>query len=699
MNRTVLFFLLLLFTYSIQAKNVETQTAQKVGLAYYYEHVNQFIPVEFKALNVTSVYTEYENTLPVYYVFNIDKNGFVIVSADDIATPVLGYSYESDFKANELSPNLQYWLNGVKKTIVDAIKNNLTATEDIHNSWDYYKSRTSDNLSVIKDKAVSPLLTSTWNQGKYYNQLCPEAPGGPDNKAYAGCVATAMCQIMYYYRYPNQGLGTHGYNSTAGYFSANYGATTYNWDNMLDNLGNYNIAMATLLYQAGVSVDMDYAFDGSGAVTADCPSALISHFRYNNTCDFVQKDFYSSAGWINLLKSNIDARHPLIYSGTDPANGGHAWNCDGYDASDNFHMNWGWSGSSNGYFAIDNLTAGGFSFSDNNGIVYNFFPPAASYPYNCIGTKTLTYITGTIEDGSGSGDYQNNQDCLWLIDPTETVSKIMLNFISFSTESGNDVITIYDGNSTTSPVLGTYSGSLIPAGTITSTGPQMLVRFQTNGSNVSSGWKASYRCSFPYYCSGLTTLTTPTGSFEDGSSSDNYSYNYLCRWSISPVNASSITLNFSSFNLANNDSLHIYKQNPTTKLASYSGNLLPSSHTYNYSTLMVVFRTDAYLNSQGFNANYTSTLSDIDENNSLKEFSVFPNPSNTKLNIQFATENIETLKIQLISISGQTVYNESLNNFSGSYNKSIETNSFAKGVYLLRIIGEKQAIHEKIIIE
>jgi hypothetical protein len=699
MNRIILYTLLLLFTYSIQAKKVEPETAQNVGLAYYYEHVNQFVPVEFKALNVTSVYTESENFLPIFYVFNINNNGFVIVSADDIATPVIGYSYESDFKANELSPSLQYWLNGVKKTIVEAIKNNIIATNEINNLWNYYESRNSDNLTIKKTKSVAPLLTSTWGQGKYYNQLCPAAAGGPENKAYAGCVATAMCQIMYYYRYPNQGLGTHGYNSTAGYFSANFGATTYNWDNMLDNLGNYNNSMATLLYQAGVSVDMDYAFDGSGAVTADCPSALISHFRYNNTCDFVQKNNYTSSAWINLLKSNIDARHPLIYSGTDPANGGHAWNCDGYDASNNFHMNWGWTGSENGYFAIDDLTPGSFSFTDNNGVVYNFFPPAASYPYNCVGTKTLTYVTGTIEDGSGPGDYQNNQDCLWLINPTETVTKITLSFISLSTESGNDIITVYDGNSTSSPVLGTYSGTTIPAGTITSTGPQMLIRFQTNGSTVGNGWKASYRCSFPYYCSGITTLTTPNGSVTDGSSADNYSYNYFCRWNIAPENATSITLNFTSFNLAANDTLFIYKQSPTVKLAGYNGNSIPPSQTYNYSNITLIFRSDGYLNSQGFNANYTSTLSGIDKVNNLKEFSVFPNPANTKLNIQFATENIETLKIQLISISGQTVYNESLNNFSGSYNKSIETNSFSKGVYLLRIIGEKQAIHEKIIIE
>ncbi len=690
MKRIVLISLLLLLTYSIQAKKIEQQTAQNVGLAYYYEHVNQFVPVEFKAMSVTSVYTELENTIPIYYVFNINDKGFVIVSADDIATPVLGYSYESDFKENAISPELRYWLNGVKKTIFDAITNNLNATNDISTSWNYYKSRTADNLTINKDKAVAPLITSIWDQGKYYNQLCPAAAGGPDDKAYAGCVATAMSQIMYYYRYPNQGLGSHG--------GINFGTTTYNWDNMLDNLGNYNNAVATLLYHAGKSVDMNYAADGSGANTSDCPSALINHFRYNSACSYASKFTYTTASWKTLLKSNIDVRHPLIYSGTDPANGGHAWNCDGYDASDNFHMNWGWSGYANGYFAIDNLTAGGFSFTDYHGVVYNFYPPSTSYPYNCAGTKTITYIAGTIEDGSGSGDYQNNQDCMWLIDPTETVTKIVLSFISIATEPTNDIITVYDGNSTSSPVLGTFSGSTLP-NDITSTGPQMLVRFQTNGSTVANGWKASYRCLYPLYCSGITNLTAPSGTISDGSASDNYSYNHLCRWTITPTDATSITLNFSAFDLATNDSLRIYDQVANVKVAAYSGTSIPPSHTYNTSKLMLLFKTDGYLNAQGFDASYTSTSSGMEENGNLKQFAVYPNPANTNLNIQFVAENNESLKLQLTSITGQTVYEEDLNNFSGLFNRSISISSFSKGVYLLSIRGEKQSIHEKIINE
>ncbi|MEI6123167.1 MAG: C10 family peptidase [Bacteroidota bacterium] len=695
MKRTILIGISFLFLLNVQAKKVDVQTAQNVGIAYYYEHVNQFIPCDFKAMAITSTYTELDGSLALYYVINFNKNGFIIVSADDKITPVIGYSYESSFDINNIPENLHYWLSGVKSVILDAIQNNISANAEISNSWIYYKSRTEQNVSIKKDKVIAPLLTSIWNQDKYYNQYCPTATGGPDNKAYVGCVATSMVQIMYYYRYPATGLGTHG--------AVNYGTTTYNWDSMVDDVANYNNAVATLSYQAGIAVNMSYSATGSGAQTSDCPAALTSHFRYNSTvayADYGHGSYSTQTAWQTLLKSNLDLNHPLIYSGFDPTNGGHAWNCDGYDASNNFHMNWGWSGYYNGFFATTNLTAGSNNFSSGQGVVYNFFPPTTSYPSNCTGTKTLTSSIGSFEDGSGPSNYQNNSDCMWLIDPTETVTKITLSFKAFSTEATNDVVTVYDGNSTSSPVLGTYSGSTLPA-SISSTGDQLLVRFQTNASVVNSGWKIEYRSTYPKYCSGITTLTAPSGTINDGSFTDNYSYSQLCRWSINPTNATSITLSFSAMDLAANDSLRVTDLITGLKVAAYSGTTIPTSQTYNTSKLLLLFTTDSYLNSQGFDASYTSTSSGagIDENSSLNSLTIFPNPAKEQVTIQFTQNNTESLSIELNSLSGVSVFTESLNSFSGNYSKTIETGSLAQGIYLLRIVGEKQTICKKIVIE
>ena len=682
-----------LFSLSVSAKHVDVQIAQRVGLAYFYEHAGQFVPVNFKSLEVTSIFTEFNGSTAVYYIFNINPKGYVIVSADDIAIPVIGYSYESGLEPSKMPDGLKYWLSVAKKEIVRALEINASANTSIKSQWDYYSVQMPENLSIKKSKVIAPLLTSTWNQDIYYNQYCPAAAGGPDDKAYAGCVATAMGQIMYYYRYPTTGNGTHG--------GINFGTTTYQWDNMLDDLGNYNEAVATLLYHCGKAVDMWYAADGSGANSFDVPNAVESYFRYNSTCTYKTKYTYTTTNWNNLLKANLDAKHPMMYSGSDnDGSGGHAWNCDGYDASTNFHMNWGWSGYANGYYSLSDLTAAGSYFGASQGVVCEFYPPTASYPNNCSGTRSVTGITGTIEDGSGPSDYTNNNDCMWLIDPNEPVSKITLSFINFATEATNDVVTVYDGSTTAAPVLGTFSGSNLPAD-ITSTGATMLVRFVTNGSTTNTGWKATYRSTFPVYCSGITTLTTPTGTITDGSGTENYTYNHLCRWIISPANATSITLTYTDFNLATNDLVKVYDQVTNTPMDTLTGTSLPASKTYTTSKVLVLFKSDGYLNSQGFSLNYTSTASPsgFEDYENLSGMNIFPNPANSELNIQFTVNEPEHMIVELCSVTGVVVYKEELANFNGSYTKTINTSGLSQGVYMLRIAGDQQSLCKKVIIE
>jgi len=389
----------------------------------------------------------------------------------------------------------------------------------------------------------------------------------------------------------------------------------------------------------------------------------------------------------------------MLYSGGDGFSGGHAWVCDGYDASNNFHMNWGWSGSDNGYFATSNLAAGGYTFNDFQGVVQNIYPPSSSYPNNCSGTRTITGTAGTIEDGSGPNNYTNNNVCMWLIDPAENVTKITLSFINFDTELNYDFVTVYDGSTTSANVLGTFSGSTLPA-SVTSTGPQMLVRFESDNGNVATGWKASYKSSFPIYCSGITSLTPSSGTINDGSGTENYSYNQLCRWRIEPANAETITLNFTDFNLAGNDYLKIFDQSNNALLDYYTGATIPSSKTYTTSSVLLYFKTDGYQNAPGFTVNYTSTSSSgIEDNGNLSEMNIFPNPANSKLNVQFNLNEPDNISIELCSITGVVLYKELKNNFSGTYKNIINTADLSQGVYLLHIKGDKLSLCKKIIIE
>ncbi|HNW89430.1 MAG TPA: C10 family peptidase [Bacteroidales bacterium] len=691
MKRTLIIVLAVLLVYAVQAKKVDLPMAKKVGIAYYYEHAGQFVNLDLKTLETADIFTESAGNTPLYYIINLNPRGFVIVAADDNVTPVIGYSYESYLNPEYMPENVRYWMSGVRTEILRIINKKTPAYETISSLWNYYATSTPDNLTIKKSKAITPLLSSMWNQDKYYNQFCPADTAGPDDRTYAGCVATAMAQVMYYYRYPVTGQSSHG--------GINFGATTYQWDNMLDELSNYNEAVATLIYHCGRAVNMDYAADGSSASSSTCTTALKNYFKYDSNCDFEMRYLYSNTAWANLLKANLDAKHPMIYSGSDGFSGGHAWNCDGYDASSNFHMNWGWGGYANGYFAITDLTAAGSSFNDNQGVVRNIYPLATSYPYNCSGTKSITGITGTIEDGSGPNDYPNNSDCLWLIDPSETVSKISLEFTSFSTQASSDVVTVYDGSTTASPVLGTFSGSTLPP-VVSSTGPVMLVRFQTNSSTTNTGWRATYRSSFPVYCSGISTLTASSGTVADGSGADNYTYNHLCRWSIAPPNAASITLNFTAFNLSTNDFLRISDQNTSAVLNEYTGTTVPAVKTYNTSKVLVMFKSDTYLNSQGFSLNYTSsTQLGLEENGNLSGMNIFPNPAKNILNVQFTLHEPENLSVELCSMTGVVVYKEEQYNFDGNYHTVINTSGLSQGVYLLRITGDTQSVCKKIIIE
>lgn len=315
----------------------------------------------------------------IYIFDNQNAPGFVIVSGDDCVIPILAYSDANNFGTGEMPDNLRSWLGYYEMTIAAAVQHQSVVSEDVVNQWNNLRA---GRLPVEESRdiaAVSPLLSTTWDQGAPYNNLCP---GTGSNKAYVGCAATAMAQVMKYYNWPTTGTGSHSYvcnNSGYNYgtLSANFGATTYDWGNMLNNYPYQNsgttaqrTAVATLMYHCGVSVEMEYTPEGSGAQIADfyqfygthnasVEYALKNFFGYSQNIHSEWLEQYSNNQWINMLKTELNNARPVLYSGYNSDNeGGHAFVCDGYDNSNNFHFNWGWSGYGDGYFAITNLTPG-----------------------------------------------------------------------------------------------------------------------------------------------------------------------------------------------------------------------------------------------------------------------------------------------------------------------------------------------------
>lgn len=326
-----------------------------------------------------------------FYVINYDQGGFIIIAADNRISPILAYSEVGTFssKPSLLIPPVAYWMNNIKDQVQITIAKDLIQNAHTKLEWD---ALITNNTTVVNSNSSTsknptppptecpdtniikgPLLTSIWGQGDGYNDLVPlncTYSYYTGYRAYTGCVATAMAQIMRYHQKPS----------------------SYNWANMPDN-GQYtngNIDIQLLMRDAGLSVFMQYSCSGSGAYSTNIPPALINIFHYSNA---VYDDFN-----LNTVVQNINNQKPVILTGGTNSGGnyinGHAWVCDGYLQStvsfrDDYgnctgqgvtynpilHMNWGWDGDYNyGYYNVSYFNPGNNTFNYLNKMIYNITP-------------------------------------------------------------------------------------------------------------------------------------------------------------------------------------------------------------------------------------------------------------------------------------------------------------------------------------
>ena len=316
------------------------------------------------------------------YIYNADK-GFVVMAADDRVQPVLVYSLTGHLRTENMPTNVRGWLQGYDEEIQFAIDSELKATDETSQLWN---DLVGGNPKAAKATVVvDALIQTTWDQDPGYNMYCPYDSNAGELTV-TGCVATAMAQIMRFWEYPSHGQNEHSYTPSNrpefGTQSVNYAQATYDWSDMPLHAPNAEIAM--LMYHCGVSVDMMYDIGsngGSGAYSSDIPNALTSYFRYKSGASFKNKSSYSSNSWLNLIKTELDAGRPVQYNGSG-SGGGHAFVCDGYDNSNYFHFNWGWSGSNDGFYSLSNLTpgsggsgGGSYSFTNNQSAVIGILLP------------------------------------------------------------------------------------------------------------------------------------------------------------------------------------------------------------------------------------------------------------------------------------------------------------------------------------
>ncbi|MBQ3733044.1 MAG: thiol protease/hemagglutinin PrtT [Bacteroidales bacterium] len=493
MKKSFLFLVsVFILTNMAWASPVDSMEAKNLAQTFYRLHFpGQALPV-FEEIS-QSVGVEH------FYIFNNTSGpGFVLVAGDDCATPILGYSGANNCQSGELPDNLRSWFNYYDGTIAASVLNGAVATPEIAEEWNNL--RTGNLPEPQSVTAVSPLLATTWNQIAPYNDLCP---GTGSDKPYVGCVATAMAQLMKYYNWPTTGTGSYSYycnNGTYNYgiLSANFGTTTYDWANMLNSYPNTNsgtaaqrTAVATLMYHCGVSVNMSYSPEWSGAFLADCEvastypnyptaeKALKNYFKYSPSLVGAARANYTNTQWIAMLKNDLDQQRPVLYDGTaQNGQGGHCFVCDGYDNFNNFHFNWGWEGNYDGYFVLDNLTpgtgqagAGSGDFSYNQSALFGVVPNNGSTPdpsgcaylhYPLPGTLNFYtfnnnggYVAGTnIYGETAKADY-------FTYSGSGSVQSLNVTFGAIDGVNGSINFTVWaDNNGTPGAVLGSKTVTL-----------------------------------------------------------------------------------------------------------------------------------------------------------------------------------------------------------------------------------------------
>lgn len=681
--------------FSASAGTVDLKKAKTAGVNFYYEMINRAGHVSYSSLRVDETFTGTAEGQTAYYILNLKDGGWIVVSATDNVTPVLAYSFEGSYSPENQPPQFIEWMKGYASQIALSLSQGTTATPAVAAQWE--RLSTNDPGNLVTDRSardVAPLLISTWDQGNPYNFLCPEDAGGPGGHVWSGCVATAMSQVMYYYRWPETGTGDHCYYPS-GYPEqcADFANTTYKWADMLNSATFKDTAMALLQWHAGIAVDMMYGAGGSGAYSDDAAAALRTNFKYNTNTTLVYKSDYSESQWDQLLIDNLDAKRPLYYHGF--GSGGHAFNVDGYQGTDYFHFNWGWSGSFNGYFYLNNLNPGGNNFTWGQGAIVNLYPDTLSYTYPsyCTGQMVLTSLNGTFDDGSGPAkNYQDGAACSWLISPqntTDSVGSITISFNRFSTEAGTDVLKIYQGSVADDiHLLATCSGDNIPP-SVTVEGNQALVTFSTNGTVSKPGWYISYTSETIRWCNGTTEFTDPAGSFSDGSFNFNYQNSSVCRWRLIPEGSGPLVINFTTFSTeAGNDVVKIYDLGSQQLIGEFSGDYNPDdlpSATAPSGQAFVLFTTNSNVTKPGWNAVYSTYPVGVDETGAGARFTVYPNPASGMVTLSVQAPSATAGTLSVIHMDGTSVSEQHADLKKGMNRISLDISGLAPGVYILRL--------------
>ena len=514
--RTKIIILILSLTIGNSYAGISPQKAITVAETYYRSNTNY-------TNAVGKIYStdKDNNGDTLYYIVDMDKSGFVIVSGTAVTHPIIGISTHGNYKSIPKS-GVEDYLYNLHNHIAKLYQLNIAAQKDITTEWDQLSSGTP--LINSRTSSVAPLLTITWNQSPYYNNYCP---GG----SVTGCVATAMSQIMKYWNYPASGKGSYSYSdSPYGTLSASFDSTI-NWSIMPAALTSstpiaQTDAVASLIYKVGVSVAMSYSPTGSGAYVLQSENpggpcaqySYVNYFGYNSsTIQGLVQANYTTTKWDSILNVELNNSRPVEYVGYG-SEGGHTWVVDGYNTSGLYDMNWGWGGEDDGYFALNNLDPSGIPLGSENAMLIGIEPSATqtcSIPTS-LATSNITTSGATISwVGSGSPlsytlNYKLSTASSWTSVKGITAQSYSLNSLTAGATYDVEVQQICSSSETSSFTSSvTFTTTQGACNTPTSLAASSITSAGATISWVGSGSPLSYTLN--YQASGAGSWTSVTG--------------------------------------------------------------------------------------------------------------------------------------------------------------------------------------------
>lgn len=390
------FFAIALSTNLAFAKNVSEQEARRAAACYMNNLENGKI-VDENALSLIYQIDNPELNIPACYFFNVADWGWIIMSASTVTDPIVAYNDNGmTLNINEAPENMMWWVNGYAALIsakqVEDAKYTLDEDKTWYELWDnsYTTPKNGSKANII-------LLQEAWgqggNSGDTYNIFCPRDEDGVPTVT--GCVATALSQIMHYYKFPKQGKGINGYRWHNQTLRLAFDTMFFDYS-LMPNIINSSTTLAQrseisrLCYAAGVAINMDYgtiASGGSAAASAAVPNVMFVHFKYKK-CTQIYRDNVGDSTFLAQIRSELELNRPVYMSGASTSHVGnddrHAFVCDGYKTNQKkmYHFNWGWESSGDGYYNLyDNSATGmripgeGYSFTDEQSAMIGLIPP------------------------------------------------------------------------------------------------------------------------------------------------------------------------------------------------------------------------------------------------------------------------------------------------------------------------------------